>query len=116
MFFKIKPVQAQEFFNKQKKLHADDLAASNPENIRIPVFLMDKLKLIDRQITKKGKSGKIILNLDVNETRKRKRMEAFKEEAVSSMQEDRVWMPPEDLSEPIDTATDREYVPVQSYK
>lgn len=116
MFFKIKPVEAQKFMDQQKKMHEDDLAASNPENIRIPTFLMEKMKLIDRQITKKGKSGKIITNLEVNEARKRKRMEAFKEEVMTNLEDDKVWLPPDDLDVPADTTSEKLFVPVQSYK
>lgn len=102
--------------DKQKKMHEDDLAESDPTNIRIPHALMEKLKLIDRTITKKGKTGKIITNLEVNETRKRKRMEVFKQEAVSSLQEDTVWLPPDDLTQAVEAATDKQFVPVQNYK
>ena len=116
MFFHILPVQAQAFMDRQKKMHEDDLAESDPSNIRIPHALMLKLKLIDRTITKKGKTGKIITNLEVNETLKRKRMEVFKQEAASSMQEDTVWLPPDDLSQDIESATDKQFVPVQNYK
>lgn len=116
MFFKIRPVEAQAFMDKQKKMHEDDLAQSDPTNIKIPNLLMQKLKLIDRKITKKGKTGKIITNLEVNEVRKRKRMEAFKNEAVSSLQQDTVWLPPDDLSQNLDGATDKMFVPVQNYK
>jgi hypothetical protein len=114
MFFKIRPVEAQAFMDKQKKMHEDDLAQSDPTNIKIPNLLMQKLKLIDRKITKKGKTGKIITNLEVNEVRKRKRMEAFKNEAVSSLQQDTVWLPPDDLSQNLDGATDKMFVPVQN--
>lgn len=76
--------------------------------------MTEKLKLLDRKLTKKGKSGKQIMNLDVNEARKRKRFEAFKEEATSAIQNDKVWFPPEDLNLALNPVPTKELVPVEN--
>lgn len=101
--------------DKQKKMHEDDLNASDPDMIKIPAFLHEKLKLIDRQITKKGKSGKQIMNLEVNEARKRKRYEAFKDEVSCAFETDKVWLPQEDLDADENPLPHKQYVPLETY-
>ena len=115
IFFHLHPREAQDFMDKQKKLHEDQLDASDPDNIRVPTLLLTKIKMIDRKITKNGKAGKMVVNMDKNEARKRKRCEVFKQEAISSVKLDSVWLPPDDID---DTTTvpfpNKEFVPVQS--
>ena len=71
--------------------------ASDPSCVKVPKYLLEKLALIDRKITKKGRSGKTILNLNKNDNLKRKRIDALKEEAVSKVIDDKVWLPPDDV-------------------
>ena len=101
MFFKIRPAEAAAFFEECRKRHADAQNAVDPDFIRLPKFLVEKLKLIDRKIIKKAKTGAMVMNMHKNEARKRKRIEIFQAQADSSMVEDKVFLPPDDLTEDI---------------
>jgi len=92
-------MEAAAFFEVCRKRHADEQNAADPDFIKFPKFLIEKLKLIDRKITKKAKTGAMMMNMHKNEARKRKRIEAFHSEADSSMVEDKVFLPPDDLNE-----------------
>lgn len=73
-----------------KKRHEDSLNAADPNMIRMPLWLIEKCKLIDRKLEKKGKTGKQITNMHVNEAKKRKRTQMYMQEAEKEFRDDKL--------------------------
>jgi len=62
MYFHLENEKATAFFAVCKKRHDDELNKADPDYISIPKILIEKLKLIDRKIVKKVRTGKTVIN------------------------------------------------------
>lgn len=115
IFAKVEPVLFQKWVDEGKATNQLKLDKKNKNMILVDEDWWLKVKEQNKNIHKKGKTGKMMTNIDRKEELKRKRVEIEKRLANNEIAKDKVWLPKEDFTEAEFQPLGKEFVPVSSY-
>ena len=97
VFAVVEPALFYKFEKEQWDKYNKDLQSKDPNQIKIPKFLREKMKHQQRVYRLKGKMGRIIANKEKTVRIKRKREELLMEEMGQSHIDDQVFLPEDDM-------------------